>query len=235
MIFYLVEPQTNDDIRGARSYLRWTQPQLADKCGCSTGTIISLENGKHLTNRNVIAKLTEVFSEAGIKFLLEGGFKRDNNIVQIFEGKEGAFKILNDIIKTCDSNRDELLFFGNDDKRSSEEVNKLHKKIYAIGISYKYLIAEDNDYILGPLEDYRQINSDSFFSKDAIVIYKNKITFCVKIESDLKSNKVINRKYLIINDRDFAETFKNYFYRLWKKGIKPKKSSVKQIFFKKNV
>jgi hypothetical protein len=68
-------------------------------------------------------------------------------------------------------------------------------------------------------------------SKDALLIYGDKIAFVSepKFENGDYSG---NAQLLLIENAGMAEQFRAYFYRLWKRGKMPEKSSVKQIFFK---
>ncbi|MFC1659792.1 hypothetical protein ACFL0U_04470 [Pseudomonadota bacterium] len=51
-------------------------------------------------------------------------------------------------------------------------------------------------------------------------------------QAEYKDDKYENMKLLLINDPGMYEQYRLYFYKLWKRGIKPKKSSVKQVFKK---
>jgi transcriptional regulator with XRE-family HTH domain len=185
------------------------QPQLAEKCGCSTGTIISLENGKHLTNRNIIKKLTEIFAEAGIRFLPEGGLRRADNIVRVFEGEDAYSVIQKDIIKTCSQNKEEVLYLGGDETWSTNKTLKIDKKIYKSGIIIKSLIGKNAKCSAWPKEVYKRIE-DCYLLSDLIIIYSDKVIFTVDVVLE-----PYNCKLFRIKDRIFAEKWRKYFLNLW--------------------
>lgn len=229
---HLVVP-SRKDVKAARNYMEWSQEGLGEMCGISGYTINSFEKERHKIKREQLDKLTLLFAEHGIKFNPNGGFRVEKDVVKIYEGRDAYIKVLHDILETCSKDKDEVLFLGNDDSRSTKEVNDIHKKIYQMGIPYKLLISNKNNYILGPLEDYRKIDEELFLSKDVILIYGNKVMFFIEREGDLEKYKLVKYKNLIINDAEMASTFRKYFFRLWSKAKKPTMSTAKQIFFKK--
>ncbi|MFC1659716.1 helix-turn-helix domain-containing protein [Pseudomonadota bacterium] len=232
MNYCLVLP-TAEDIRSARSYLNWTQMELAYQLGVNIMTIASIENNKSKPTRELLDRITKLFMENSIKFLPNGGFSVERDIIRVFEGIEGYIKIIEDVIQTCGPNKEEVLLLGSDDRRSNKKIDDVYQGIYAAGIPNKLLTAESNNYILGPLECYRQVDKSSFLSPTfAILIYKDKVMFASKAE--YKNNKYDeNVKLLLINDSGMYKQFRAYFYELWNKGIKLEKSSAKQVFFYK--
>jgi len=226
-INHLIIP-TRKDVKAARNYLEWSQKKLGEKCGSTEYTLNSLETKRHKPTKELLDKITEVFAEEGIRFISSGGFRIEKDIVTIYEGEDCYFKLQYDILKTCGENKDEVLYLGNDDSKSIPKIIHNEQKIYDLQIPCKYLIAKNNNYILAPIEDYKSIHEDYFLSTDVIVIYKNKISFASSINKVDRSEKVI-----VINDQGIANQYKKYFYRLWDKGEIIKKSSTKQIIFKK--
>jgi DNA-binding XRE family transcriptional regulator len=227
---YLVLPKPAD-IRGARAYLNWKQMELAYKCGVSIPTITAIETEKSNPTKELLEKIAQVFAEEDVYFLSSGGHKVEKNFVKMFKGRGGPVKVLQDVIKVCGAEKDEILVLGSDDSRSDDGVNKMYQQIYKIGIGVKLLMDNDNNYILGPLEDYRCVDKEYFLSNDAIYIYGDKIMFVS--EPKFKEGEYDgNDQALLIENAGMAEQFRAYFYRLWEKGKKPTKSSVKQIFFK---
>ncbi|MFC1659327.1 helix-turn-helix domain-containing protein [Pseudomonadota bacterium] len=231
MINYLVLP-TGKDIKAARNYLDWSQMELAFRVGVNAVTINTIENNKSKPSKELLERFTKLFMENSIKFMPNGGFNVEKEIATVYNGRKGFLRVVKDMLEVCGP-KDEILLLGGDDRKAGKEVNDLVKKIYAEGVKVKHLIAKDNNYTLGPLEDYRQIDKAYFLSKDVVFIYKNKVM--ISSECEFKDGKYDeeNQKLLLISDSGIYEQFKAYFYRLWKKGVKPKKSSTKQIFFYK--
>jgi len=216
---------TPADVRAARVYLDWGQNILADKIGVNVYAITSLETGRHKTGTENLKKIAEVFLSEGIKFNSTGGFNIDKNIVTVYEGKDCYLKLLDDIITTCAEDKKEVLFLGSDDKKSSQKYIDAENKIYASGIPSRNLVNINNDFILGPLKNYRQINSNYFMSNNVVAIYDTKVAFPSAINKQGTSTKTI-----IINEAGITNQLKNYFNNLWEVGKIIRKSSTKQIF-----
>jgi transcriptional regulator with XRE-family HTH domain len=223
---------TIEDIRGARAFLGWDQKTLSEKTDLNTYVISSLETKRHNPTKETLGKIVKVFLEEGIHFLAGGGFKLQKNLIQIYEGQEGWLQVLDDIKRTCGADKKEVLYWGNDDKRSSDKVNEKHKVHYNLGIPYRFLIEKNNDFILGPLEEYRKIDKKLILSKDVVTIYGDKIAFFAEEEGDLENYILTKVKIIILDNKGLAEQFRAYFNNLWNDGKPVVKSSTEQIFFR---
>lgn len=228
---FLVLPKISD-IRAARARLNWSQKDLADKCGVSQVTIATTETEKSHPSKELLEKMAKVFMEENIYFHANGGFKVEEKLVKIYEGVDAYSKALKDIYKHCLPDKKEILMLGNDDSRSNDTVNNIHKEYYPLGIPVKYLIAKENDYVLGPVEEYKKIDKELFLSKDVVLIYDDRILFFAEEEGDLEKYKLTKVQIIILKSRGMAEQFKAYFYRLWDKAEKVTKSSTEQILFR---
>ncbi|MGN6145414.1 MAG: helix-turn-helix domain-containing protein [Mesorhizobium sp.] len=58
-----------EQIRAARSWLGWSQEELARRSGVSRRTIVQLERGAHLSYDRTIADLRRTFEDEQIEFL----------------------------------------------------------------------------------------------------------------------------------------------------------------------
>jgi len=172
--FEPIEPKSKEDIRAARAFLGWTQQKLASKIDCNTATINNLEKGTHIATKNIVKKLAKVFSQEGIKFNPKGGFLIEENLIQMYEGDECYLKLQDDILNLVGEN-DEVLYLGVEDKKSSEEIIKKHQKLYKKGIYPKYMINKNDNFIQGPLEDYKQIDNLFFVPMDLTVLFKGRV------------------------------------------------------------
>lgn len=74
------------------------------------------------------------------------------------------------------------------------------------GISDRMTISEDNNFITGFPEQYRQIPKDYFSSSEVIIIYANKVAFFVEGQA------------LVIMSKTLAKVFKDQFEYWWKEG-----------------
>ncbi|MFC1659172.1 hypothetical protein ACFL0U_01235 [Pseudomonadota bacterium] len=143
----------------------------------------------------------------------------------MYEGEDCYLKLIDDIIKTCSLKKDEILYIGADDRKSSKKVIEAEKKIYAIGIPSRNLVSTNNNYILGYLKNYRQISPNYFMSNNVVVIYGTKIAFPSVI-----NDKGVSTKTIIINEPGIANQLKVYFNNLWNIASTIDKSSAKQVF-----
>lgn len=217
---------TANGIRAARAFLNLKQLNLAHKCGVNINTIIAIENEKSKPTKELLEVIAQVFIEEGIVFNPDGGFSIDKNFVTVFEGKDGYLKAQKDILSTCATDKSEALFLGVDDRRSSNDVIKNEHLIYKAQIPCRYIMSNGHDYILGPLSEYRTIDSSYFFSNDVVVIYKEKISILSS------RNGKDHVRVVVLNDGGIANQMRNYFNYLWAKGVEPTKSSSKQVFFR---
>jgi transcriptional regulator with XRE-family HTH domain len=56
-------------IRAARSLLRWTKIDLAERAGINRRTVANIESGKHMPNRPTVEFIRRAFEAAGIEFV----------------------------------------------------------------------------------------------------------------------------------------------------------------------
>lgn len=224
---YLVLPEPAD-IRAARAYKAWKQMDLAYKCKVNISTINAIETEKSKPSKELLDTIATVFAEEGVYFLPGGGHKINKNILTVYEGSDCLLRLQDNIIQTLQNKKDKVvLVLGDDDEKLSPEEIEKDKEIYNAGIHFKSLISKDNDYIMGPLEDYRRIGKEHFISKDDIIIYDTKIVLPVNVKNG------IAEKLIALDDKDMSDWFKRYFNHLWEKGGRVTKSSVKQVFFKR--
>lgn len=64
---------TVTQVRAARSWLRWTQDELALRSGVSKSTLVSYELDKSQGSERMLTSLKTTFEAAGITFLFEKG------------------------------------------------------------------------------------------------------------------------------------------------------------------
>lgn len=228
MLNYSILPTANA-VKAARVYLGYTQDEFAKKCKMHTHILSTVETKKYNTTKETLMKIAKVFWNEGLYFLPEGGFRMDKNIVTIYEGENCYLQLVDNILKDCSTGATkEVLFLGSDDRKSNKKVIEKDALLYKAGLDIKNLVEEKNDYALGPLEDYRQINKNNLLSNNVVVIYGDKVAF-----PSIINKKGISTKTIVINDPGIANQLKTYFYHLWKKGKKIKKSKTKQVLFKK--
>jgi DNA-binding XRE family transcriptional regulator len=215
-INYITLPKPRD-VKVARIYLEWNQECLAQKCGVNIYAINSLETGRHNPKKETLEKIASVFLEEGIRFHPEGGFICDKQVVKIYEGEDCYLKVQEDIIRTMMiDNKNPVLYFGSDEKKSTKEVIKNEVQMYKLGIRNKALAKKDDNYFMGELDNYRLIEP-KYFTSGITILYGTKVVFSLYPEKTKK-------KIVLIDDKELSVAFTQQFYNLWQSGTKPKSS-----------
>eukprot|EP00033_Pygsuia_biforma_P002349 GCRY01002598.1.p1 GENE.GCRY01002598.1~~GCRY01002598.1.p1 ORF type:complete len:803 (-),score=181.61 GCRY01002598.1:25-2433(-) len=158
-------------------------------------------------------------------------------LVTRYRGVHAYLDAQRDFIATCRAAGPgcEVLFLGDDDRRSSVHVNEIHSHVYAeCDIPYKFLVATGNDFLLGPLEEYRHVDPTYFFSKDCVAIYDDKVMVFAEEEGNLEDYVLSKVEIMIIQHKGLADQFRRYFYNLWDNVAVPcVKSSTQQLFHRR--
>jgi len=213
----LIKP-SGKDIKAARNYLDWPQKDLAEKCRVSIQSINLIEKNKQTPSEDLANRITEIFYHENILFHKKGGFQIDDDIIKIFSGDTAYFDLQKDIVQTMTfRGKEEILYLGADDKKSSSEVIENEIKLFQLRIHSKTIIAKGNTFIFGELENYRWVDP-KYFASDVTVIYADKVAF-----TTTTNNKI--SKIVLIKDKDLNRTQKEYFQKLWKEGKKPSKTT----------
>jgi len=226
-ISHLTLPKSIEDVKAVRVYFGMNQKEFGVACGYTEYSQNSLEKKRHEPKKEFLQAIANYCISRGIKFHTEGGFRVDRDIVQVFEGEDCFLKLIDNILENCKAG-DEVLFLGNDDRKSTKKVIAKDNELYQAGIYPKYLVEKGNNFILGPIEDYEQVDKNCFLSNNVVVIYGNKVAFPSVINKEGISTKTI-----VINDEGISSQLKKYFYFLWKIGDKITNSDVKQVFLRK--
>jgi transcriptional regulator with XRE-family HTH domain len=77
-----------EQIRAARALLDWSTADLAKQAGLTVNGINKIERGHVQAHRDTLAKLNDIFVNAGIEFLPNSGLRKKDNLVEIYEGAE---------------------------------------------------------------------------------------------------------------------------------------------------
>lgn len=211
-----------EDIRAARSYLGWSQKRLGEKLGVTPQAIVNIENRKHRTSLERLETLRDIFWEADIEFLPQGGFQLRADVVTLLEGDDCYLSLLDDVYHTLKPSKGEVLYIGADERKSGPDVIESKKRLSNAGISSRYLIEEGNFYILGDLKNYRWLKKEVFTVNDVTVIYSNKVAF-VTISDEIK-------RIVILRDKHVAQNQKNMFEYFWRVGVQPNRSEAQNAF-----
>lgn len=191
---------TIEQIKAARALLKWTQKDLARHAGLNEDQVHNFEAGRS-RSLDVLESMHRTFALHGIDFVDGGVVPR---MVSSFI-LDSYTELLNDISRSMPDGG-EVLKHCVDDRRSSEEIKKQVEDMRKSGIKERLTISEDNDYVAGNPEDYRQIPKDYFASSEVVIIYLNKVAFFVEGQA------------LVIVSNNLANVFKDQFEYWWQKG-----------------
>ncbi len=209
-------------IRAARALLDWSQSDLADHAGLSQTGIARLENGTNQPNASTMAKIEYALKKEGINFT-EKGIEKDDFPIYHTEGEtheQAYLKLLEDAFEHLQNvDAPELLIMFADDSVSPPSVNDMYRKMRKAGIKMRQLIQEGNNYIIGPLEEYRYIPKELFINRVTLV-YGNRI-----------ANESADVLHGIIRvDPVNAHIQRNMFNILWRTLEQPKETTTNERF-----
>lgn len=189
-----------EQIKAARALLKWTQKDLAGRARLKDDQIHSYEAGR-TRSLEVLEAIYKAFTINGLEFI-NGGVVPTQVHSYILPS---YIDVLNDICRSLPQGG-EVLKHCVDDRRSSPQVIEKVREMRKAGISDRMTISEENVYITGFPEQYRQIPKDYFASSEVIIIYSNKVAFFVEGQA------------LVITSKNLAKVFKDQFEYWWKEG-----------------
>lgn len=191
---------TIEQIKAARALLKWNQKDLARSAGLNDDQIHNFEAGRS-RSADVLEAVYDTFVSYGIDFVDGGVVPRQVSSYVL----DSYIDMLDDICRTMPEGG-EVLKHCVDDRRSTPEVNAKLQQMRKSGITERLTISDDNNYITGNPQSYRQIPAAYFASSEVIIIYRNKVAFFV------------DGKALVIINQNLARVFKDQFEYWWKEG-----------------
>ena len=202
---------TIEQIRAARALKGWGQVELAERTGLTQVTVASIESGKSKGSPASMQAITTAFQNAGVEFI-EGGVRFNTNFINLLTEKDSYLSLLDDVFFTLRDSGGEVLFFGSDERRSTDAVNKKLVQLRKANIKMRSLISEGNTYLLGPLEEYRYVPTE-LATTDVSVIYTDKVAFIL-------DNKP-HYQVLLLKNQYVSNDHKRTFDYFWGRGEKP--------------
>ena len=205
---------TSRHIRAARGWLNWSQKDLAENASVSLTSVRRQEKEKEKDQevsekgRKVRAReasrqaVIRVLDAQGIEFKPNGIEQRDLSSYIL----DGYFSVLDDIEKALPDGG-EVLKHCVDDRRSTPEIIEKVNQMRARGISERLTISEDNDFITGQPENYRQISKEYFSASEVILIYADKVAFFTE------------GKAIVVRSPFLSGVFRQQFEYWWEKGL----------------
>ena len=189
-----------EQIKAGRALLKWTQKDLAEHAGLKDDQIHSYEAGR-TRSLDVLESIYKTFTINGLEFI-NGGVVPTQVHSYILPS---YIDVLNDICRTL-LHGGEVLKHCVDDRRSTPEVIEKVREMRRAGIADRMTISEENNFITGFPEQYRQIPKDYFASSEVVIIYANKVVFFV------------DGKALVITSQTLTNVFRAQFEYWWKEG-----------------
>lgn len=203
-------------IRAARAWLNLGQQEVAQEIDVSAQTISDIENERTNPKASIVDRLQSFFEIRGLEFLPDGGIKKANNFVKIYEGDDCYLKLLDDAHKTLREG-EEFLKSAADEKRSTKEVIQKTRSMRRDGIKMRALIKNEDTYLLGPLSEYRWMDDTLFTNGDVKIIYGNRVGYLV---SWLSTKKII-----LIEDKHIADEARRHFNYVWEQSLAPDRTT----------
>ncbi|MCP4395176.1 MAG: helix-turn-helix transcriptional regulator [Alphaproteobacteria bacterium] len=210
---------TPEDVSAARSYLKWSQEELAKRASLGKKTLTYLENRKTKPTKEVLEKIQQVFLNEGIIFQPAGGFLANQKIIRVYDGHEGVRAFFDDVYNTmkdcgeviCVSGVDEEDFV-NARNNAGIDTDEYRKKMRSLkGVSYKEIISPNADkrFFASRIE-YRAMQEEDFVSNVPFYIYGNKVAL---ILWDAGPQIIVHQNDALV------EAFRTQFRFIWQKAI----------------
>lgn len=194
------------------------QKALADVLNVSLSKVSRAESGETKSG-DILLTIQEGLEKNGVRFT-PNGVELSENYLEIIEGEGCYLKLLDDVYFTLkDSNDKTLYIMFASDKVSPPAVNDRYKFMRRNGILMRQLIRDDDEYIIGPLDEYRGIPK-KYFTNIVTLIYGNKVAQANGDET----------RIAVQNDNRLADREKGVFCYFWDTGVQPVRSISKDRF-----
>ncbi|MBI1326120.1 MAG: helix-turn-helix domain-containing protein [Alphaproteobacteria bacterium] len=207
---------TVPQIRAARGLLGWSQKDLAEAAGLSQTGIARIESGDSEATLKTLEKIKGAIESHFIEFV-NGGVRQRVDYVEILDGSYAYLNLLDFILNTPDAEQKEILFWGADERRSSEAVTEKTRALRAKKIKMRFLVRPQDTYCMGAPVEYRWLPQTLYVESDVKVIFGNYLAY-------LLGDKTL-KKVVLIHDRQIAEESRRMFDYLWDNGDGPQKST----------
>lgn len=201
---------TPSQCRAARGLLKWTQPDLAGRCGTHIQTICAFENETGTPTKKTLQKITVTFEKEGIDLLEGNGVKQFNTNIRILHGEEGIKALFDDIYESSIPGKGGILIANNTEplylgSNVMEHLMMHLKRLEKAGLKEQILCREGDMHFLGPHTAYRWVPKE-FFCDIPTFVYAGKLAMLIWGPP---------AKVTIINDPQYAESMRNLFNFAW--------------------
>lgn len=214
---------TPTQMRAARAMLDVSQGHVAEYLGIAANTLSKIESGQSDVSVSRNMDIQRFYEREGIEFTDNDGVQKNEYPIFFLEGKtheETYIKLLENVADVLKDVKDpELLIMYSDDSVSTPRVNEMYRTMREQGVKMRQLIQEGNEYILGPLDEYRYVPKEFFINRVTLV-------FADRIANE--TSDVL--KAIIKVDPINAEIQRNTFNMLWSILKKPERTEANESF-----
>lgn len=202
-------------IRAGRELLELKQSDLAEALGVSLSKVSRAESGETKSG-DTLLELKAALERMGIRFSSSGVEVVEDHI-EVFEGNDCYNRLLDDVHQRLKGTANpEFLVMFSVEETSPEAINERYNRMMRDGLTFRKLIADNNDYIMGPLDWYRTMPA-KYFSNVVTVIYGDRVA-----QHNGRGDRVIVYENDLAAARD-----KQIFSYLWNMGQKPQSTTSK--------
>ncbi|MEQ9297625.1 MAG: helix-turn-helix transcriptional regulator [Cyclobacteriaceae bacterium] len=203
-------------ITAARVFLGWSQEDLAYQTDLTRASIQNVEKGTVETRPKNIAKIRDVFENAGIEFIDGGVRLLEREKVRVLEGAQTISILFDDIINTMrdlPEQERELLIFGVDEQKFTKnfDAHKLddHLKLRQhYKINQKLLLLKGDTNIIGDPDCYRWVPAE-YFTTTPTLVYGHKVATIIWSEPP---------EIIIVSNELYARERAKNFKLMWEKA-----------------
>jgi len=199
-------------IKAARALLEWTQDDLAKKSGLSLPALANIERESTQPRADTLHLLQETFEAENIEFIDPLGVQLvgERLQVKVWSGRESAIKLWQDLMREFSDNKGgEVLFSGVNERdwksKYPKELLPYIEKMKSFGATYRLLICEGDNFVIGSPNQYRQISKE-LFAQNPYCIYRKKLALIVWGPP---------QRIILIENQSVAETFRTQFETNW--------------------
>lgn len=204
---------TGPQIRAARGMLDWSVTQLGEKAGVGATTISAIERGKIDGSKEVLTRIYDSVTAAGLVFTKNGGVEPNKYQVITLEGRSGFAAFFDDVYEVAKGPEDPNILVTNVDEKlfmfwHGEHVPMHTKRMSALKINkVKCLVREGDTFqISDDYSEYRAIG-DAIFSDVCLYIYGEKSAII-----DFHAKEVT---VTILQNPQATKAFRGLFETLW--------------------
>lgn len=197
----------------ARTYLNWSQGELANAANVSLSTISSFENG-FTPRRGSALQIRKALEDAGIEFIEGDGVKRRDDEIKVYKGFGSCDIFYNDLLQTAKSHDTDIYCIVKSQDVLMQacgiaDCNDLEPfEILGQTTKVKCLVSEPSSSLIHiPTFEFRVIPSH-YAGPTCYLGYGNKYAHIVQ---EGRNNFI----YAVFHAALTAQSFRSHFLSLW--------------------